>query len=416
MYKVLKGNVNVSPPLLAPFATIAKWMKEIPLDKNEKNLSANLRILIDVFKPFSCELFYCEVSCLKQPLHPLVSASLVRLVNECPEFRRFCGNSPATKLLFLTPSADFVAGCWRLDWHELHEGSHLLAFMLILLPPAISKLVAACGDRELRLIVVSALNSVSIPIAFCKFLRFYLHSFPKSSLAECFALTSLSKQLPPFPALPRFHSMTYLDQCNLCDDSLGLLKTDLPQYYDAAVGIPEDAFFRWFIQAAEGSMMDFLFLRHSFASSFGCTSFLQCICLAPLQPIPSLLLSEDRKGLCIPNFLTGKYGIPHWPLTDQFQHFFPKFVLNGTIATTWHILASVIAENQDKVKIFLSAVAGKEQRKLVTRVLLRAEKAAASGCPDAGHEDRPFAFTLVQHLIDVSNNAVHAQPSGFAWI
>jgi hypothetical protein len=216
-------------------------------------------------------------------------------------------------------------------------------------------------------------------------------------------------EIVPFVNIPRALAVAVL-KSQFHDDSPRSLVDK------RAVSIPGDAFFNWFIQTTEGSMMDFLFLRHSFASSFGCASFLQFMCQAPLQQIPSLLLSEDRKGFCIPNFLTGKHGIPHWPLADQFQHFFPKFVLNGTVATTWHVLASVIAENRDKVRVFLSAVVGKEQRKLVNWMLLRAERAAASGCPDTGHEDRPFAFVLVQHLIDVSNNAVHAQPSGLAWI
>jgi hypothetical protein len=183
-----------------------------------------------------------------------------------------------------------------------------------------------------------------------------------------------------------------------------------------AIGLPRDILFSWFIQTTDGSLIDFLFLRQSFASSFSCASFFQFVSQTSLPFIPSVLLSEDRRGLCIPNFLAGKRGIPHLPLTDQFLNFLPTFVLAGTVATTWHTLAAVMSENKETVRLYLYAVLTKELRKLGEKMLQRAEIAATNVNPDTDHDERSFAFVLFEHLMQTSNNAFHAQPNGFAWI
>jgi hypothetical protein len=214
-------------------------------------------------------------------------------------------------------------------------------------------------------------------------------------------------ELAPFVNIPRALAMT---ASQLHDES--------PRSFveKRVIGLPTDILFSWFIQTANGSLIDFLFSRQRFASSFACASFFQFVSQTSLPVIPSVLLSEDRKGLCLPNFLAGKRGIPHLPLTDQFLNFLPTFVLAGTVATTWHTLAAVISQNKETVRLYLCAVLTRELRKLKEKMLQRTEIAATNVNTDTDHDERSFAFVLFQHLMETSNNAFHAQPNGFAWI
>jgi hypothetical protein len=180
--------------------------------------------------------------------------------------------------------------------------------------------------------------------------------------------------------------------------------------------LPKDFLFNWFVRGTEGSQIDFLFMRQSFASFFACFAFFQFGFQSRLPSLPSVLLFEDRRKLCIPHFLSKERMVPILPLTDQFRSFFPDFLIRGTMATTWLTLATVLAQNREVVKVFLHATLGGDQRKMGDKFLMRSCTLATNVEPDAHGVNGCFAFELFEHLIQTSNNVLHAIPAGFAWI
>jgi hypothetical protein len=183
-----------------------------------------------------------------------------------------------------------------------------------------------------------------------------------------------------------------------------------------ALGIPPDCLWRWFVQGADGAANDFLLLRQAFASAFAAFAFFRVMAQAELPIAPSAMLFDDRRRLCIPNFLTAPRGAVGLPLTDQLAGMLPACVMRGTVAVTWHVLADTIARNADMIKVVLDAVLEPGARDVGNRLLGQAVKASTVVVGEMEPDADGFPFRLFEHLVETSGDAWRSRAHAFAWI
>lgn len=249
VFAVLSAKLrDVPQPLETPFASVAEWLKLFPRDRRP----LGLEILLKALKPSTALDLYMEISSLKQPLHPEALMLLQETITKhFPETVRSCSEIPATRIMFLTQSKDLVMSCWEFPWRDIVEESHLAAFALLMLPQSISEHIWRFSTKHVKNMVIRTLNSNAVPYGFRRFAEYYVQSFPSSSLAECFTTTMVPNALP-FPSSELFVNMSFLDQCNLCEDALGIL-WDRYRYLRDAVGFHQITNYKaaWFYYLRE---------------------------------------------------------------------------------------------------------------------------------------------------------------------
>lgn len=243
--------------------------------------------------------------------------------------------------------------------------------------------------------------------------------------------------------------------------------------------IPQKSLLWWFLQGAEGSKIDFIFMRQSFSSYFGVSSFLHFIFKSRIPTLPSLMLFKDRQKCCIPDFLNySPRATRYITQTPLISGLLPEFVMKGSFSTSWQIIADSLSMYKDRVKIVLRALIvqpdfpNKQQiqdyirNKVMQNQLNREQEdklrlnvmqqlkliqqqnkflmmktssvmatssvvsnstviantstidklAAIHMTEETEKCDDVFPFMFIEHLIDNSKNVLSAQPIGFAWI
>ena len=230
-YEVLKKSISViSKPLRTPLASVAQWIKEMPGDQSTKNVS----FLLEVFKPTSETDLLIEINAIQQPLHPSVGLFLLKTIEtDFPSLAGAFARLRNSQMLFVSQSKDLVKSCWEFDWFALSQDSHLMVFVLMLYPKSLSEVVWQFNTRQLKIVVIRTLNTVVLPYMFDRFIEYYLTFFPSSVLAECFTTAPYYAKSLPFPTLCLSTNMSFLDQCNLCEDSLGILRDRYPSLRQA---------------------------------------------------------------------------------------------------------------------------------------------------------------------------------------
>jgi hypothetical protein len=178
-----------------------------------------------------------------------------------------------------------------------------------------------------------------------------------------------------------------------------------------AIEIPRDCLFRWFVGTCDGSQIDFLFARQIFAGSLIAFAFFAVLLRVPLPLLPSAMLFDDKRCVCMPNFLGAKPTVGYLPLTEQIAGMLPPFVLRGTAAADWHAIAEAVVKHKSWIKILLDAMV---ERQVGERILSAVRMVAPVAEEEAGGEQ--FAFRLFEHLVEASGDALRAQTTGFAWI
>jgi hypothetical protein len=183
-----------------------------------------------------------------------------------------------------------------------------------------------------------------------------------------------------------------------------------------ALPIPDSMLLDWFIQGSEATKSNFLFLRSSFASHLAVASAFQILFGA--HPCPSVLFFDDRQRVCIPGSIGENNHIVHLPLSDQIQKLLPRFVLKGSFSTSWGTVMNSIGKNATKLTILLTVLVPQDNaKKLPPKAMVnRVTKLSVQITESTGKCDELFPFALLDHLIDASNNAFHAQTMRFGWV
>jgi hypothetical protein len=136
------------------------------------------------------------------------------------------------------------------------------------------------------------------------------------------------------------------------------------------------------------------------------------------QPLPSVLSFDVRQKVCIPGSLDGMTRIVELTLSDQIQKLLPKFVLKGLFSTSWMAAVNSISKTLTKLTLLLNTLVAQEelQKVPVASVLARAKQLAVQETTDTGKTDDQFPFAMLDHLIETSNNAFHAQAVKVGWV
>ncbi|OHT07285.1 hypothetical protein TRFO_24625 [Tritrichomonas foetus] len=232
MYEYLKNiSSTISKPLTSPFATIACWINEISKDSK---LTETLKVFLEILKPVTSTQLFIDLSELKQPLHPIVSSFILTLLEEEYSYMiPLVSSINAVKTLTIKQSIDLSNDCWRMDWHALTPDSHIIAFIRLLLPDELKNSIQYFTENEMKSIISIILNTNPLSADFPRFMQYYLHFFPRSTLSECFVITKPNSSKPPLPSLPLYENIALLESYNLSEDAYGLLKDASPHYLNA---------------------------------------------------------------------------------------------------------------------------------------------------------------------------------------
>jgi hypothetical protein len=180
--------------------------------------------------------------------------------------------------------------------------------------------------------------------------------------------------------------------------------------------ISNDLLLNWFLRGSEGNKQTFFYLRAFFASHLASVSVFQLILGSQL--VPSVLFFDDRQKVCIPGSLDGMTGIVELPLSDQIQRLLPKFVLKGSFSTSWMAAVNSISKTLTKLALLLNTFVAEEKQQKVpaASVLARVKQLAMQETTDTRKTDDQFQFAVMDHLIETSNNAFHAQAVKVGWV
>ncbi|OHS97546.1 hypothetical protein TRFO_36238 [Tritrichomonas foetus] len=173
-----------------------------------------------------------------------------------------------------------------------------------------------------------------------------------------------------------------------------------------------------FLQASENSKINFLFIRQNFVSHYAAYSSLRFIFGTRLPSIPNICIFGDAMKCCIPSFFEfNDQDLPQVPLTKHFVEFVPKYMINGTFATTWNSIPEVLANHQTQLIVYLKAlVPDNLPLNKIERVRTRVEKMASQASEIGDKVDKIFPFEVFNHLIECSQNSLNSQPFAYAWL
>lgn len=197
------------------------------------------------------------------------------------------------------------------------------------------------------------------------------------------------------------------------------------------IDVPSDLLFKWFVKGSEGNKLNFVFMRQNFASMFSCFSFLHAWFSPRVFCIPSIMFFEDRQKVCMAGF--ADFSAPqtsfHIALTKNIETLLPKFVLRGSFSTSWMTFATALSKHAEKVRFYMNGLVSRAVRQSLVKmdqsqpmrdpVEVCIRRLALMALPmgeDTDKSDDIFPFSVLEHLIENSQNAVKSQFSHFGWI
>lgn len=170
-----------------------------------------------------------------------------------------------------------------------------------------------------------------------------------------------------------------------------------------------------FAKAAQGSKMDFLFLRQVFASHLAACSVMRFVFQAALSPVPNLAIWGESRKVSIPDFMKVPSGPAQLPLTGSLKPFLPSFMLKGTFACTWHAVSDVLWTHREKIRLLLMAVSDLPDENIEV-VLDRSGRMAPVESEVGDKSDDPFSFLVLDQLLESAENRLLSQPFAYSWI
>lgn len=237
MYKKYLKKVikNISEPnKFSMFANVAKWFNDVDtpdLKKDQLIIIDYLSSLLEVFKPRDFHQLISDFSQLEQPLNRRVSNFILNLL----ETTFTSAISFVTKINAITPLAilqstvalqsdELTHDCWKIDWYAISKDYHIDLFLRLVCPIEFRSLIRYLNEKEKMQVTTMTLNSIPIPANFASFMQYYIIYHPTSSLSECFSVSRRLLNSPPLPGLSLYSNISHLQNHNLTEDALGLLK------------------------------------------------------------------------------------------------------------------------------------------------------------------------------------------------
>ncbi|OHT00003.1 hypothetical protein TRFO_33421 [Tritrichomonas foetus] len=219
VYEKYSNQVSaITKPLQSPFATVSKWIYEL---SEEKSIFEFVSNLLEATKPNDIQTFIIEMRNLQQPIHHKVAEFIENMIKkDFSNHAKLCKAKFPVLSLFIDIDASNECDLWAFDWHSFSYENHIRVFLRMFLPNPLKGIVFYLTIDETKLLVFRIMQTKS----FHRFVQYYLVMFPKSSLAECFSISFSFASLWPLPKRSVAKNITYLEQYNLCDEALGLLK------------------------------------------------------------------------------------------------------------------------------------------------------------------------------------------------
>lgn len=210
LHKVLSSRVNgISEKLSNPFAAVAKWMSDVSNDSKNASYIDYLNPILEALRPNTEEELRIDIKSLEYPLHPLVDIYIEKLINE---------HYPMVSHIFLTKHSDkLLDDAWNTDWFTIPSTVHIKTFAKMLLPSCLHPLIRFIPPKQIGEIICHAINKDE---SFTRFFDYFKDAFPESPLTHCFN---------PLPSHDLRKKVQFLEQINLLDESLGLIKQRYPE-------------------------------------------------------------------------------------------------------------------------------------------------------------------------------------------
>jgi hypothetical protein len=171
------------------------------------------------------------------------------------------------------------------------------------------------------------------------------------------------------------------------------------------------------VAAAEGSRVHFLFLRQSFAAHIGAAAYLRFLFAAQLPALPGIAVFGRQMRAAIPGFFQFEHAQPQMPLTGAVRALLPEWVVRGSMAAAWGMVADACARHWKTVAVVVAALlpdgVGQEA---TAEVGARAAKMAEEAREDTEKTDDGFPIALIGSLIETATNSLSATPFAYSWL
>jgi hypothetical protein len=184
-----------------------------------------------------------------------------------------------------------------------------------------------------------------------------------------------------------------------------------------AVAVDRAWLWRSCAAAAEGSRVQFLFLRQSFAAHLGAAAYLRFLFAAQLPALPGIAVFGRQMRAAIPGFFQFERGQPQMPLSGAVRELLPEWLVRGSVAAAWGMVADACARHWKKVAIVVAALLPNDvPPDIADEVGGRVAKIAEDGREDAEKSDDGFPIALIGSLIETATNSLSATHYAYSWL
>ncbi|EAY22063.1 hypothetical protein TVAG_456980 [Trichomonas vaginalis G3] len=231
----LSSNSEIDPIKLGtPFATAAAWKDQF--DKMNK-LHKPLSVLFESLCPHKMSDFADAVNSLKHPISADTYSFVRKMLNERfkEKFSDWLQKTPFLSFFFTKPSENLIPDLWDIKWFDVKHNFHLRIFANMIMPQWYSCLLDQISEKDLKMTIAPVISDIEEKYPeFRKFSAYYVSLCPNSSLAESLWTSKAFKKSMPLPTMSLFENRNFLYQKNLCEDALGLLKSEYKELNKAA--------------------------------------------------------------------------------------------------------------------------------------------------------------------------------------
>jgi hypothetical protein len=169
----------------------------------------------------------------------------------------------------------------------------------------------------------------------------------------------------------------------------------------------------WFVGGVDGSRSNFLFMRAAFAGALAAAAAMHEIFGSNGFAVSPFMFAADRQRVFEPGFIAQGERVWHFlPVTDEIAGMIPRFVFEGSFATTWNSVTSGMAEKVEKVRVVLEALFPRNDERCVRDIEERIQKLGVK-VVDGEAKNTQFPFDLIEHMIENSNHVWKAQTNRF---
>ena len=222
----------LSPPKEYPFATAAKWLSEC----KKSVLYHNIKTLFEALAPHNFNDFADSINSMTDSFIPEVLTYIRKVFKERfnEKYAEYAKKNPKTLFFFAKKSEKLVNDLWNQRWLDVSESYHLRLFARMAFPEWYGDLLDYVPEETIqRSVSIAVLKGKEIK-GFNRWCSYYTRLNIKSKLNDALWSACFFNHANPIPYGSLFENRKYLNLLNLCEDSLGLVKTEIPELFNAA--------------------------------------------------------------------------------------------------------------------------------------------------------------------------------------